>query len=157
MKNWFDNRRKQTIAVFLLVLAGIIYSSLRSPPGSPKAVVEQAVKEMVEGAENRELGPFKKHFSEEIRDEQGRNKTQMLAILRGIFFRYKTISLSVVSLEAERGTNPDTYYADLTLLMGDSLIPTDKGQFRLTFRREGNKWRVWEADWGDGAAYGAGF
>ncbi len=150
MSEWFGSRQKQSLVVLLLLLAGILYVSRSRDQDSPEAQVRAAIAEMVEGAEKRSIAPFKKHMSEKIQDEAGRGKDELLDTLRLIFFRHQTISLHLVSLEVADNTNPDIMSADLILLMSETALPTDKGNFFLTFRREGDTWRVWEIQWRDG-------
>jgi hypothetical protein len=149
----FGNRQKQSLFVLALMILGIIYMSTRTSPDSPSGQVRAAVEAMVKGAEERSIKPFKKYLSEDVKDSQGRGKEEMLRILRGIFFRYQKVSLEVLSLDVETQTNPDIITAELLLLMSDTPLPKDKGNFVLTFRNEG-EWRVWEVDWEDAAGYG---
>jgi hypothetical protein len=151
MSDWFQNRQKQSLVILLLLVAGIIYTSTRgSDPESPEGQVRKAINELVEAAEQRDLDPFRKHLSEDVQDEQGRGKQDLLNTLRMIFIRHQKISLSLLNLNVDNNTNPDIISASLTLLMGDTAIPTDKGNFFLTFRREGDTWKVWEVEWGTG-------
>lgn len=155
MSTWFQERQKQSLLVLLLLIAASIFYFRRSSGDDPEELVERAVREMVVAVEKKDLGPFRKYLSEEVRDERGRSKREILRVLRLIYMQNPKISLTIVDLEARDGTNPDRIGADLTLLMGDSFIPDDKGNFRLTFRREEDgAWRVWEVYWRDGSQYG---
>ncbi len=155
MSSWFQDRQKQSLFVLLLLVLGSIFYFRRSSDEDPGAIVERAVREMVVAVEKKDLGAFREHLSEEVQDERGRSKQEILQVLRVIYLQNPRISLTIVNLDAQDSTNPDMISADLTLLMGDSIIPDDKGNFNLTFRREDdNAWRVWEVSWGDGARYG---
>jgi len=150
-ESWFGRRQKQSAVVLALMLAGVVYMSMRGGDDSPKGQVTRAVKAMVAGAENKDIGPFREYFSENVRDESGNDKQALLNILRGIFLRHSNISLSLVSLDLQDNTNPDLISASLTLLMGETVLPTDRGNFFVTFRREPDGvWRVWEVRWQGG-------
>ena len=149
----FGRRQKQSLFILLLMIVGIIYMNRCSSPDSPEAKVKAAIREMVEGAEKKDIDPFEKHISVNVQDEQGRGKTELLNTLRLIFLQHPRISLSLLSLNVAGNTNPDVISADLTLLMGETALPSDKGNFFLTFRREGDEWRVWEVKWGEGYGY----
>ncbi len=152
MSAWFQERQKQSLVILILLAAGVIYLSMRgSGDNTPRSQVERAIKAMVKGAENKNIGPFREYFSENVRDESGNRKQDLLNILRGIFLRHKNISLSLVSLDIQDNTNPDIISASLTLLMGENILPTDRGNFFATFRREEDgAWRVWEIRWQGG-------
>ena len=149
----FGRRQKQSLFVLVLMIVGMIYMNRCSTPNSPEAQVKDAIREMVEGAEKKSIAPFEKHLSDNVQDEQGRGKKELLNTLRLIFLQHPRISLSLMSLNVEDNTNPDVISADLTLLMGETPLPSDKGNFFLTFRREGDTWRVWEVKWGEGYGY----
>lgn len=153
MSEVFGARQKQSLVVLLLFIAGMFYMSNRENPESPEAQVRAAIEEMVRGAEKKDIDPFKKHLSEEVQDEQGRNKEVLLNTLRVIFLRHPRISLNLLDLDVAGGTNPDVIKASLTLLMSETALPTDKGNFFLTFRREGDTYRVWELRWDGGYGY----
>ncbi len=153
MSEVFGKRQKQSLFVLLFFIAGMIYVSWREDPASPEAQVKAAIEDMVKGAEKKDIDPFKKHLSDQVQDEQGRNKDALLNTLRVIFLRHPRISLNLLSLDMADNSNPDIISADLTLLMSETALPTDKGNFFLTFRREGNAWRVWEIKWDGGYGY----
>lgn len=154
MSEVFGNRQKQSLVVFLLLLGGIIYTSMdREQDG--EAVVKEAVRELVSAAEDEDLDPFREWLSDDVKDSSGRSKEEIVKTLFGIFFRYNNISLTEATLNVQTQTNPDIITAQLTLLMGASTpLPSDKGSFVLTFRNEADGWRVWEIEWEDGAQYG---
>ena len=149
---WFQERQKQSLVVLLLLIAGIFYAS-RNQDQSAEAQVKTAIKDMIEAAETKNIATFKKYFSEEIRDEQGRSKEDILNTLRVIFLRHQKISLHLIELDVQDSSNPDIISTNLALLMSETAVPTDKGNFSLTFRREGDVWRVWEVKWQGGYGY----
>jgi len=150
----FGNRQKQSLVVFLLLLVGIIYSSMRKGESDPEVIVTRAVEELVQAAEDGDLGPFRKWLGDDVQDGSGRSKEEIVKTLFGIFFTYKNIILNTVSLDVQTATNPNIITAQLVLLMGaNAPLPSDKGNFLLTFRFDGSDWRVWEIEWEDGAQY----
>jgi len=153
MSELFGRRQKQSLFVLLFFIAGMIYVSMKQDALSPEAQVRAAIDDMVRGAEEKDLDPFKKHLSEQVQDEQGRNKDVLINTLRLIFIRHPHISLHLLDLNVSDSTNPDVISSSLTLLMGETLLPSDKGNFFLTFRREGDVWRVWELRWDGGYGY----
>ncbi len=154
MNSLFGDRQKQSLVVLVLMIAGLIYMANRGPgEQSPEGQVRKAIQALVTGAEDKDIGPFETYLSVEVKDEQGRGKDEILNIMRLIFFRHPAISLSLLDLEVADNTNPDVLSASLTLLMGESPIPSDKANFFLTFRREDNTWRVWEIRWDGGYGY----
>jgi len=155
MSELFGNRQKQSAVVLALILIAIFWRMGASGPDDPETVVTEAVKALVEAAEKEDLDPFRTWLSDQVQDSSGRGKEEIVKTLFGIFFRYRNIRLNQVSLTVDQGTNPDVLTARLVLLMGaDTPLPTDKGSFRLTFRREEDTWRVFDIDWEDGAQYG---
>ena len=154
MRNPLDTPAKKIVAVVAIVLIVLTWWSLQPEPGSPEAICEGAVEELIEAAENRDIGPFRKWLSDDVADESGREKQDIIMLLRGIFLRYQNISLTTVSLSVAQNTNPDIVDARLTLFMSDSALPQDRGTFEMTFRREGSSWRIWQLAWEDGAGYG---
>ena len=154
MKEWFQERQKQSLVVFLLLVAAIVYTTLRSnDPDSPEGQVRMVIKDLVAAAENRDIGPFERHLSEDVQDEAGRNKEAILNTLRLLFLRHQTITLNLVRMSVDDNTNPDIISASLTLLMGETMVPNDRGNFFLTFRREGDRWKVWGVEWEHGYGY----
>lgn len=145
--------QKQSAVVLAIFVAGLAYVSFRGDPDSPEALVKKAVKAMVLGAEEKDLGPFKSIISEDFRDESDRSKAEVLNILRAIFLRHPTISLNILKLEATQSSNPQLYEVQLELFMSETSLPSERGEFLLTFRQEGNKWRMWSARWGGGYGY----
>ena len=137
----------------MLLLAGIAWVSSRTDPLSPEGQIEKAITEMVEGAEKKSVSPFKEHLSEDIRDDSGRGKKDMLNILRGIYLRHQKIHLQILSLDFAGSTNPHIMNVQLELLMSETNLPTDRGRFSLTFRDENGTWRLTEAVWNDGYGY----
>jgi len=154
VRNPIDTPQKKIVLAVAIVLVALTWWSLQPEPGSPEAICRGAVEELIAAAEAREIGPFREWISEEVQDESGRDKRQIIMLLRGIFLRYQNISLTTVSLNVDRGTNPDLVDARLTLFMSESALPQDKGSFELTFRREGSSWRIWQLAWEEGAVYG---
>lgn len=154
MTNLLDTPQKKIVAAVAVVLLIGVYFSLKPSPGSPEAICEEAVREMVKGAKDRSTAPFKKWLSEDVRDDQNRDKREMLRILQGIFLRYPNIELNIISLRAQQDTNPDVVNVDLSMFMSDTALPQDKGDFFLKFRREGSNWRAWQIEWSEGAGYG---
>ncbi len=149
----WTNRQKQSAVVLAIFLAGIIYMSQKSDPGSPDVIIKTALREMVSGAESKDLDAFKLHLSDDFRDESGRSKTDVLNVIRAIFLRHPSISLNVMTLDVQESSNPLIYEAQLVLLMSESTLPTDKGEFFLSFREEQGQWRLWSARWGDVYGY----
>jgi len=154
MKDLFGNRQKQAVVVLFLLVAGIVYTTTRPSADSPEGRVRKAVAAMIHGAEQHQIKPFRTYLSDSVRDEVGRNKEEMIRILQGVFLTHRKIALDVLSLDVTGGTNPDVLNVRLNLLMRDSPLSMDRGNFELTFRREGGEWRVWEVVWEDGAVYG---
>ncbi len=155
MSELFGNRQKQSLVILgLIILAGVFVPMWNKGDAEPEEQVRQAIQRLVEGAESGDLDPFKELLSQQVKDSQGRNREEILKTLFAIFFQYKNIKLTEVSLKIVSGTQTDVMTANLSLLMGSSTpLPTDKGDFSLTFRREDGTWRVWEIEWEDGAQY----
>lgn len=153
-KELFGPRQKQSLFILLLFIAGIAFMEWNKDPGNPETIVANHVKAMVEAAENEDMDPFKEILSDQVKDHAGRDKKEILKTLFGLFFRYKNIGLTIGNLEVIQNTNPDLVDVQMVLLMrGDASFP-DKGNFQLTFRREGNAWKLWEVEWGDATQYG---
>jgi len=151
MKDWFGPRQKQSLFVLVFMLAGIAYMTCRNErQDSPEAKVRAIVQELVSAAESKDLGPFKKYLSEQVTDESGRKRDELLNVMRGIFFSHKKISLTLVSLDIATNTNPNLIDARVVVLMSETLLPTEKGDFLVGFRKEAAGWRIWEVKWGEG-------
>lgn len=146
----FGARQKQALVVLLLMIAGIWYASVRQGPQSPEAQMTAVVDELIQAAEDKDLDPFKKHLSDEFRDERGRDKNHALNIVRMIFLRHPRISLARISLEFMDMQSPDVRDAHLVVLGSETRLPSDRFEFWITFRLEAGAWRIWEAKWGDG-------
>ena len=153
MSQWFQERQKQSLFILIFMIIGFVWMDTRPDPQSPEAQVRAAITEMIEAAERKDLGPFKKHLSEEVEDETGRDKKEIISVLQLIFLRNANISLSLLNLDVGGGTNPAYFDVDLTLLMGQTVVPSDRGNFFLTFRNEGESWRVYEVRWDGGYGY----
>lgn len=154
MSEKFGNRQKQSAVVLILMLAGIAYMSWVQEDLSPESQVRQIVQVLIAAGEAGNVAPFRKHLSEQVEDHEGRDKQQIVQILRALFFRYKNIQLQELGLDVAGGTNPDVITARLSMLMGnETFVPTEKGNFILTFRREGDVWRIWQIDWKDATKY----
>jgi len=151
MNDWFGPRQKQSLFVLVLLAAGIGYYTCKSQPaGSPEAIVRGIVKTLIEAAEERDLEPFKTYLSDQVTDENGRTKDELLTILRGIFFTHKKISLTTLQIDITPNTNPNLMQAHIVVLMSETTLPTDRGEFFTTFRKEGDGWRITEVNWGEG-------
>lgn len=151
MKELFGQRQKQSLAVLVFMLAGIAYMTLRNQtPDTPEGAVRRIVQELIKGAESKDLGPFKKYLSENVKDENGRNREELLTVMRGIYFSHKKISLSLMNLEITTHTNANIVDTHIEILMGESILPTEKGDFIASFRKEPEGWRIWEVKWGQG-------
>ncbi len=155
MSELFGNRQKQSLVILaLIIFAGVFVPMWNKRDSSPEDQVRKAVRRLIAGAEAGDTGPFKELLSEQVKDSQGRNRDEILKTLFAIFFQYKDIKLTEVSMQIVSGTQDDVLSVNLSLLMGaSSPLPSDKGDFSLTFRREDGTWRVWEIDWEDGAQY----
>ncbi len=153
MSEFFGTRQKQSLAVLLFLLAGMIYVSWRNQPRTPEGQVEAAVRELVAAAEKKDMRPFRKWMGTRVRDDSGRTRDEILSILRGIFFRHPKISLQILSLDVQTGTNDTIVNAKLQLFMSESLLPQDKGTFDLAFKQEDGAWRIWEIKWLGGYGY----
>lgn len=155
MSDLFGNRQKQSLAILaMIVIAIIVVPMWNRDPDSPETQVRTAVQTLVKAAEKEDMGPFRELLSQKVKDSNGRSREEILKTLFAIFFQYKQIKLTQVNLDIVTGTQPDVITANLTLLMGaSSPLPSDKGNFVLTFRKEDDTWRVWEIDWEDGAQY----
>lgn len=153
-EGWFGTRQKQSLVVFVFMLAGIAYVSYKNQPeDTPEAAATKIVNTLIEAAEEKNLGPFKTYLSERVKDENGNGKEELLNTLRGIFFAHKKISITLMSLEVATGTNPNIVDADIVVLMSERILPTDRGEFFVSMRLEEDGWRIREVKWGDG--YGA--
>lgn len=147
----FGPRQKQSLVVFLLVLAGIVFVSWpQGDQGDAETQINRAFEEMVAAAEKKDLDAFKKHLSDDIKDEQGRGKQAMLFMLNTIYKRHPSIHLNIIDVTIYDGTSPDVRETTLDLLMGETPVPTERGSFSVTFRNEGGTWRVWQAKWNGG-------
>ena len=151
MKEWFGRRQKQSLFVLAFMIAGISYYTCRTKtPDSPEAVVRGIIKTLIAAAEDRDLGPFKTYLSDQVTDENSRHKDELLTILRGIFFTHKKIRLTTLEIDITPNTNPNLMQARIVVLMSETTLPTDRGEFFTTFRNEKDGWRITEVRWGEG-------
>lgn len=151
MKEVFGRRQKQSLLVLVFMLTGIAYMTLKNrPDDTPEAAVKKIVHTLIEAAEEKNLGPFKTYLSEKATDENGRNKEELLNLMRGIFFAHKKIGISLIALEVTPNTNPTMADASIVVLMSENILPTDKGEFFISCRKEEDGWRIWEVRWGEG-------
>jgi len=118
-------------------------------PLSPEEQIRTAIKEMVEGAEERRLEPFKKHLSEQLEDQNGLGKKDILQRLRVLFLRHPEIHLSILSLDMT-GSGNQVRKVQMELLMSSTSIPQNRGIYDFTFRQEDGDWNLWYMDWGQG-------
>jgi len=149
---WFGRRQKQSLVVLILMVLGIVFYSQRQSD-DPESAMRQVIKDLVGAAESKDIGPFKRHLSEQFKDDRGRRKPEVLGIMRAIFLRHPKISLNIASMRFQDSSDPMVRELELTLLMSETSLPTDKGMFWITFRQEGTDWRVWEVVWEDGYGY----
>ncbi|CAM2006679.1 hypothetical protein [Acanthopleuribacter pedis] len=147
----FGPRQKQSLVIFLFIVAGLVFVGWPSADqGDANTQINRAFEEMVAAAEKHELDAFKKHLSDDIKDENDRGKQAMLYMLNTIYKRHPKVYLSIIDVTIYDGTNPNVKEATLELMMGETPVPTDKGSFNVTFRNESGTWRVWEAKWNGG-------
>lgn len=147
----FGPRQKQSLVIFLFIVAGIVFVGWPSGDnGDAETQINRAIEEMVESAENHQLEAFQKHLSSDIKDEENRDKRAILFILRSIFKRHADIHLNIIDVTIYDGTNPDVKEATLEMMMGETPVPTDRGSFNLTFRNESGTWRLWQVEWNGG-------
>jgi hypothetical protein len=131
------------IVVFIFSFAGCRQQE------DPGQVIQRQMDLLVKAAELRDLDPFKTHFSEDVKDQTGRGKKELLGMLWMLFQRHREIHLYVLSMEKEE-VGVDRFEVTIELLMGSSALPEDRGIFDVTWRKEGRDWRVWQLSWGEG-------
>jgi len=142
-------RRDVQIAIFVVVgVIGLIWV-LRPDPRSPEERIRAAIEAMVEGAENHDLDPFRDYLSEQLKDQSGLGKQDVLNRLRVLFLRHPSIHLQILSLEVS-GSSNQVKNVFLELLMSSTSFPQDKGNYDIVFRLEDDTWRVFSLDWGSG-------
>ena len=140
MKTKFGNRQKQSLFVFFLILAGTYYVHIRRTDDA-ETQIRKTINTLVDAAEEKKIGPFKKYLSENFQDNSGRNRDEALNLLRLIFLRHPKIELNILSLKFLDNTDEIKKEISLTLFMSENILPQDKATFFLTFKREGGSWR----------------
>lgn len=147
--NHFGNRQKQAAVVLVIFIAGLIWMNFRQTE-SIDVQVEKVIRALVAGAEARDVGPFKKHLDESYRDDRGRTKAEVVGLMQVLFLRHQKVSLSVVSLSIGPGSHENQREVSLNLLMSESILPQEHGNFLLTVEKKGSNWRVTSAAIGEG-------
>jgi len=150
--NGFGNRQKQSLFVLLLMIAGMVFVTLRSSD-EPEERIRKMIVELVQGAEHKDISPFKEHLSDQFKDEKGRNKQEVLSILRMIYLRHQKISLNIVGMQFQDSTDPSVMELELELLMSETSLPSEHGRFWITLRDRGKGFLVWNVVWEDGYGY----
>ena len=139
----------------LLLLASLIVLSCSSAPNSPETVVRDFVSHAVSAVEDRNRSDLFEMIYESYRDEEGRNKKDLVAFVYGYMMRNKsiycftlvdtvqlneddTISAIVIAAFAARPI------ANVSLL---TEINSDIYRFEITLTPDGKNWKLVSASW----------
>lgn len=144
----FGSRQKQSLVLFLAIVLGLALLNLRQAT-SPQQQIERAVRSLARAAEQKELGPFRELLAEDFRDDGGRNREEALALLKLLYLRHPSISVTLLSLGVTL-QGQDGAQVELTALLSENILPQDRGDFVLNFSRRKGKWLLISAEWGGG-------
>lgn len=111
---------------------------------SDEEKVRAAITSMENAAEARDTSDVLKWVADDYADSQGLDRAQLANYLRGYFLAHPKIELmvSVESLEFPADGLAQAQITVTRLGLGD----TDRGAFKVEFRRSGDDWRVHRAD-----------
>lgn len=153
---WLSERKNQGILVGALVLIAFGYYTVNQEPmdlRDPTTIAEENLNTLLDAARNREVSPFEELLSDQVTDDSGRSKDDLLKILRLLFFRHQSVYLNVLDMQSRETIDDQQVVVSFTMLMGEQAVTVEKGSFEVTFSREDTKWRVTAVKWGNGYGY----
>lgn len=100
------------------ILAALVITTCRKQDDTPEACVRALLARAEEAAEARQLRAFRDILARDYRDEQGRNRDDVLNILRYWFLRHQAIHLLVVVREIAFEENGDARVVALVGMAG---------------------------------------
>lgn len=149
--------QKQGRPIRLLVTTLLLGSALAcsSEPASPEARVRALVANAESAAEEKNLRDLKEMISEGYRDDDGRDKQEILGLIAFHFLRNKTIHLltRVHSIDIpEPGRAEAAVFVAMAgqPIMGPEELPSlraDLYRFDFSFADEGGEWKLVQAGW----------
>ena len=146
--NWKKKEVQWSVFGLVLIL-GIVWISRSNRHETPESQIRKVVQILVEAAENHKLSPFKEYLSDQLKDQDGRSKQDILQTMQLLYLRHPSIHLQILSLDFS-GSSDQIRNVNLQLLMSSSSFPEDRGSYGFVFRKEGQTWRIFSLDWGQG-------
>lgn len=139
----------RTIAV-ALVAALLAVGCGRS---DPEKELRSTISEMAQAIEKREPAAFMEAVADDFVRESGAfGKQDARRILAGVFLRNDRITVSAVVTEVRVDGDRATASVKVLATGGAGLLP-ERGQtwnFDSAWRREGGRWKVFNAEWREG-------
>ena len=146
---------KKLLPVLLLALLTVFVTGCSRDRTPPEEQVRALVAEAREAAEARDLSALRAMISDDYRDAQGREKSDLVNILRLIFLRQQSVHLLTRITDLEF---PEPERATLTVFVAMAgrpfpeqdigLVRADVHRFDVTLRDAGGgRWRAQEVQW----------
>jgi hypothetical protein len=139
---------------FLIAATALVVLSACSDDASPEQQVRAVIGQMEVAAEERDVGAFMEHISENFRDRQGQDRSEAARSARGYFIANQSIHL-LTHIEALEFPSADEARVKVKVGMagrgeqpGATDLSADLYDFDVGLVREGGDWKVSYADWG---------
>jgi hypothetical protein len=118
--------------------------------------VRKIVSTVQRAAEEKKILAIQEHISRSYRDPRGHDYEGIRGLLAFYFFRHKTVSVYIPSIEASvDGTQAAARFQAILTAKGvdgesaSILLPDALGayDFEVSFRKEEDKWKIVSANW----------
>ena len=147
------NRLRLQIGLLGLIMA--LLSGCSSERESPEAQVRALIKSAATAAEQKSIGTLRDMISAQYKDEEGKDKRTIEALLRVHFLRNESLHL-YAHIQTITLSQPDRARAIVLVAMAGVPIAAveellalraDLHRFEVDFAREDKRWRVQRAAW----------
>ncbi|MDY6947718.1 MAG: hypothetical protein SXG53_18575 [Pseudomonadota bacterium] len=116
---------------------------------SPEQQVRAVIDQIESAAENRDVGEFSEHLSEDFRDSTGMGADEVARYLRGYFIANQSIQLLTRIEQLDFPTDGEARAQVLVGMVGREAaaasqwdLAADLHTFKLALRREDGDWKV---------------
>ena len=152
-----DPRQYIVIPLFIrrASLVCIVLLTLACTSVSPEQRLRAAIGNGIEAAERKDHGALAEFVSASYADDRGRDRRELLALVRGYLSQLGPLHIFSVEKSLEI---PSPKRAKVTLLVAVASVPVesiadlrrstaDLGRVELVFVEEGGEWKLTEARW----------
>lgn len=131
----------------LLLIPALAGLAACSDSSSPEQQVRAVIDQMEQAAEERDIGDLTSHLSEEFRDANGRNATELTRYARGYFIANQSIHLLTRIEELTFPTDGEARAQVAVGMLGRNAadqwdLAAEVHTFKIALRREDDDWRV---------------